>query len=113
MRQSSLNVCRVRRISMGTCFLCELFNCETLSAIVRAIAVIVRDLLSACTSNLCKCCVYCYLCFVFSRIFDNQESFTIKLLVELFSPCTGRTSFVTQSLASLVLLSTFSYTPSI
>ncbi|GBM06128.1 hypothetical protein AVEN_265185-1 [Araneus ventricosus] len=71
MRLSALNVCGVRRISLESCSLCELVSCETLSAVVRAIAVIVRDLLSACTANLCKCCfsVTCASCFLeYSRI---------------------------------------------
>ncbi|GBM85522.1 hypothetical protein AVEN_53124-1 [Araneus ventricosus] len=85
MRQSSSHVCGVRRNSLETCSLCELVSCETLSAVVRAIAVIVSDLLSACTANLCKCCFFCYLRFVFSGIFDNKASLSIILLVGLFT----------------------------
>ncbi|GBN23054.1 hypothetical protein AVEN_270336-1 [Araneus ventricosus] len=82
MRQSPLNVCGNRRISLETC---ELVSCETLIAIVRAIAVIVSDLLSACTANLCKCCSNCYLSFAFSGILENETSFSVNLLVGLFS----------------------------
>ncbi|GBM07409.1 hypothetical protein AVEN_26482-1 [Araneus ventricosus] len=58
MRQSSLNFCGVRRISLETSSLCELVSCETLSAIVRTIAVIVRDFLSA------RCLIYASAVFI-------------------------------------------------
>ncbi|GBM18345.1 hypothetical protein AVEN_127799-1 [Araneus ventricosus] len=72
MRQSFLNVCGVRRISLETCSRCELVSCEILSSIVHSIDVIDSDLLSTCTANLCKCCFYCHLRFVFSGIFQNK-----------------------------------------
>ncbi|GBM30204.1 hypothetical protein AVEN_165805-1 [Araneus ventricosus] len=58
----------------------------TLSAFVRAIGVIVRDLLSACTANMCKCCFYCCLRFVFPEMFKDRVSFCVILLGGLFSP---------------------------
>ncbi|GBN95618.1 hypothetical protein AVEN_206714-1 [Araneus ventricosus] len=83
MRQSSLEILRS---SVETCSLCELVSCETPSAIVLDLAVHISESLSSCTSNLCKCCFHCYLRFVFSGIFENKASFTINLLLELFSP---------------------------
>ncbi|GBM95054.1 hypothetical protein AVEN_117615-1 [Araneus ventricosus] len=98
MRQSSLNDCGVRIISLETCSLSELVSCQTLSAIVPAIAVIDRDLLPACNANLCKCCFCLYLRFVFSGIFKNKVSFTVICLLDYFRRTfTGR--FATISLA--------------
>ncbi|GBN74624.1 hypothetical protein AVEN_157315-1 [Araneus ventricosus] len=97
MRQSSLNGFGVRRISLESCSHCELVSCLMLSAIVRAITVIVHDLLSSGVVNLRKCCYSCYLRFVFSGIFENKASFSIILLVGLFSPYTHKTIFVTVS----------------
>ncbi|GBN24579.1 hypothetical protein AVEN_73005-1 [Araneus ventricosus] len=97
MRQSPFNVCGVRRISSETCSLCELVSCETLSTVVRDIAVLISELLSICVAHLCKCCLFvllicasavfsCYTHFLFSGIFWNKESFSVILLVGLFSP---------------------------
>ncbi|GBL73127.1 hypothetical protein AVEN_159215-1 [Araneus ventricosus] len=58
MKQSSLNVFGVPRMSLESCSLCELVSCETLSAIVRANTVIICDLLSAGVVNFCKCRVF-------------------------------------------------------
>ncbi|GBM75685.1 hypothetical protein AVEN_87377-1 [Araneus ventricosus] len=75
MRQSSLNICGIRRISLDSCSHCDLVSRLTLSATVRAITVIISYLPSAHAANLCKCCLSCYLCFVFSGIFGNKASY--------------------------------------
>ncbi|GBN41942.1 hypothetical protein AVEN_211263-1 [Araneus ventricosus] len=59
-----------------------------MSAFVHAIAVLISELLSVCVANLCKCCFYCYPSSVFYGIFENKVSFSVILLVGLFSPCT-------------------------
>ncbi|GBN92583.1 hypothetical protein AVEN_44244-1 [Araneus ventricosus] len=78
MRQSSLNVYGIRRISLETCSFCELVSCEELSAIVRAIAVIVSNLLSVCTANLWQC--FLSLCLNTLNWFEEHDvEFTLLL----------------------------------
>ncbi|GBL97202.1 hypothetical protein AVEN_144634-1 [Araneus ventricosus] len=81
---SPLDCERLWNLSLEFCPLCELVNCLKSSGIESAVAVLISELPSVCVANLCKCCSSCFLCFVFSGIFENKVLFSVTCLLDCF-----------------------------
>ncbi|GBO38740.1 1-phosphatidylinositol 4,5-bisphosphate phosphodiesterase gamma-1, partial [Araneus ventricosus] len=81
-RLLSANVFGLARWEFYT--LCELVSCRILSSIESA-AVLITELLFVCTANLCRCCFPFARALCFLELFENEMSFSVILLVGLFS----------------------------
>ncbi|GBM27245.1 hypothetical protein AVEN_128375-1 [Araneus ventricosus] len=81
-------------IFLEFCSHCELVSCQKLSAIVGAVTVIINDLLSAFSANLCKCCSFRVTCALgFLEYSLNKTPFSIIHHLDCFHRTpTGRFS---------------------